>query len=102
LGINMKREYHNRWYDKYPGLHLLLEKLESLEKRERDRIIIYVKDLIIDHDKKLFDKYVFELPVSKRRRWYDKNHFSWLVVNSLKYAEEDLITDITLFLQEAV
>jgi hypothetical protein len=98
----MKREYHNRWYDKFPGLHLLLEKLESLEKRERDRIMLYVKDLIIDHDKQLFDKYVFEFPVPQRRRWYDKNHFSWLVVNSLKYAEEDLITDVTLFLQEAI
>ena len=100
--MSLKGEYNNRWYDKYPELQNILEKLKSLEKRERDRIMLYVKDLIIDHDKQLFDKYVFELPVSKRRRWYDKNHFSWLVVNSLKYAEEDLITDITLFLQEAI
>jgi hypothetical protein len=98
----VKREYNNRWYDKYPGLQILLEKLKSLEKRERDRIIIYVKDLIIDHDKKLFDKCVFEFPMPKRRRWYDKNHFSWLVINSLKYAEEDFINEMTLFLQEVI
>jgi hypothetical protein len=100
--MSLKGEYNNRWYDKYPGLHLLLEKFKSLERRERDRIMLYVKDLIIDHDKQLFYKYVFELPVSERRRWYDKNHFSWLVVNSLEYAEEDFLTEITLFLQEAV
>jgi hypothetical protein len=100
--MSLKGEYNNRWYDKYPELQNILEKLKSLEKRERDRIMLYVKDLIIDHDKQIFNKYVFESPMPKRRRWYDKNPFSWLVINSLKCAEEDFITELTLFLQEIV
>jgi len=96
----MHSEYNNRWYDKYSDLAELLEKLKNLGKRERDRIILYLKDLIIEYDKQLFDKYVFEFPMPFNRRWYDKSPFSWLVINALKHADDDLITDITLYLNE--
>jgi hypothetical protein len=38
----------HRWYDDYPDLKVLLEKLKGLEKQERDRLIFNIKDLIIE------------------------------------------------------
>jgi hypothetical protein len=35
-----------------------------------------------------------------KRRWYDKSPFLWLVINALKYSDDDLITDIILYLKE--
>jgi hypothetical protein len=90
----------NRWYDNYPDLKVLLKKLKDLEKQKRDRLILNIKDIIIDHDEQLFDKYVFEFPMPWKRRWYDKSPFLYLVINALKYADEDLITDIILYLKE--
>ncbi len=49
----------NRWYDKYPDLRALLEKLRDLEKRKRDKLILDIKDMIMNHDECLFDKLVF-------------------------------------------
>lgn len=49
----------NRWYGKYPDLSALLEKLRDLEKRKRDKLILDIKDMIMNHDECLFDKLVF-------------------------------------------
>jgi hypothetical protein len=100
MGLNTKPEYNNRWYDKYPDLRIMLDTLREMKKRERDKIILEVKELINSRDKGLFDKYVFEFPLSLQKRWYDKNPFSWLVINAMKYADEDLLTDIILYLKE--
>ena len=90
----------NRWYDRYPKLSRSLEGLKDLNKRDRDKLILELKDVILDYDNELFDKHVLEFPMTYRRRWYDKDPFSWLVINALEYADEDLITDIILYLEE--
>ena len=100
MGIDMHVDSKNRWYDKYSDLRSLLEKLKGLKRRERDKIILDMKDLIIDYDDELIDRYVFEFPIPLRRRWYDKSPFSWLVINVLKYANKDLITDVIIYLKE--
>jgi len=96
----MNGDENNRWYDKYPDLRKYVDILKSLNNQDRDEIIQSMKEIILNHDEELIDKNAMEFPIICRRRWYDKDPYAWLVVNSLKYAEEDLITDIIIFLHE--
>ena len=96
----MRKTYNNRWYDKYPDLRIFIEKLKDIKAKERDTIISEMKGIIESYDDELFDRHVVDYPMTCRRRWYDKDPFSWLVINGLKYANEDLITDIILYLRE--
>jgi len=91
--------YGNRWYDKYPELSKYIEKLKDLKERKRDKILLQMMQLIIEYDDKLIDKHILDFPIACRR-WYDKEASSWLVINALKYANEDLINEITLYLKE--
>ncbi len=100
IEIDMKVGPKNRWYDTFPDLRSLVEELKDLKKQERDKIILGMKDLIMDYDDELIDRYVFKFPMSLRRRWYDISPFSWLVINALEYANKDLITDVILYLKE--
>ncbi len=40
----------NRWYDVYPDFSEHIEKIKHLKKGVRDRIILGIKDLILDFD----------------------------------------------------
>ena len=53
----------------------------------------------MDYDNELIDRHVLEFPMTNRRRWYDKDPYSWLIINALKYANKDLITDVILYLK---
>jgi len=44
----MGSNHKSRWYDKYSNLRLLLEKLKGLKKQDRDKIIMGMKNLIIN------------------------------------------------------
>jgi len=92
--------YKNRWYDSYPKLMKLINKLKGSEKSKRETLILGMKEIIIEHDSELIDKHVQEFPMTYKRRWYDEDPDSWLVINSLKYADDDLLTDIILYLRE--
>jgi len=92
--------YKNRWYDSYPKLMKLINKLKGSEKSKRETLILGMEDIIIEHDSELIDKHVQEFPMTYKRRWYDEDPDSWLVINSLKYADDDLLTDIILYLRE--
>lgn len=98
--LDMDDHYKNRWYDKYPKLRKFIDELKNLEKGERETIILDMQRMIIEYDNELIDRYVHEFPMTYRRRWYDNDPDSWLVVNALKFADENLITDIILYLKE--
>jgi len=98
--FDMDDYYKNRWYDKYPKLIKFIDKLKSLKKSKRDTIILGMQDIIMEHDSELIDKHVLEFPMTYRRRWYDRDPDSWLVINALKYADDNLLTDIILYLGE--
>ena len=70
------------------------------ELRDSGPFFMLNGDVILNYDNELFEKHVFEFPMTNGRRWYDRDPFSWLVINALKYADEDLITDIILYLKE--
>ncbi len=85
---------NKRWYDSNPRLALLLNLLKNQEKKCRDDIINELKDIINDYDDTLIDRHVSEFPMLEKRRWYDKDPYSWLVINSIKFADDVLITRI--------
>ncbi len=95
----MNVDFKNRWYDKYPDLSDRMEKVKDLKKRERDIIILDINDRIMDYDNELINRHVLEFPMTYRRRWYDKDPYSWLIINALKYANKELITDVILYLK---
>jgi hypothetical protein len=53
----------NRWYDRYLDLGFHIKRLKSLKKKERDKIIHDIKDIIMDYDDKLIDRNVFDFPL---------------------------------------
>jgi len=97
---DMDDHYKNRWYDKYPELRKFIDDLKNMEKGERETIILDMQRMIMEYDNELIDRHVHEFPMTYRRRWYDKDPYSWLVINALEYVDDDLLTDIILYLKE--
>jgi hypothetical protein len=85
----------NRWYDNYPELAKYIEKMKEIDKEKRDSIIIMIKNFIIENSPDIIDKNVMDFPMGLKRRWYDKDPFSWLIINSLKYANLDILNQVT-------
>ncbi|MFW6138943.1 MAG: hypothetical protein ACOC7U_07205 [Spirochaetota bacterium] len=83
-----------RWYDTYLDLRSYIDRLRDLDKKERERIIDEIYHLITSYDENLIDEHVLSFPMSQRRRWYDKDPYSWMVINGLKYADERLLDKI--------
>ena len=88
---------HRRWHDKDPVLSALLEKIQRLDEREQDQMMIEVKYIINKYDHTLIGKHIEEY--KSRRRWYDKNPYTWLVINALKYSPPQLLDEVKSFLQ---
>ena len=89
-----------RWYDANPVLRELLERLKITDNPKQEKLIGGIKDLIMSCDSELMDRWVLEFPLTTKRRWYDKNPYSWLVINSLKYAEKKLQRRVISYLKK--
>lgn len=96
----LDNHYQNRWYDKYPEIVKLIDRLKILEKSKRDLLISGMQNIIMEYDSELIDRHVQKFPLTYRRRWYDKDPHSWLVINVLKFADNNLLADIVLYLKE--
>jgi hypothetical protein len=90
----MKQNSEKRWYDKNPDLKAFLEKLKYSNKSIQDIVLNDIKNLIMNFDSKLVDTHVMEFPLTEKRRWYDKDPYSWLAINALKYADEIILKDV--------
>jgi hypothetical protein len=91
----------NRWYDKHPKLALLLEGLCTIKGSQRNTIICGIMEIIKLSTPNLLEQYVLDFPLDiKRRRWYDRDPYLWLIFNGLKYANSKLLTNVTRFLHE--
>ena len=95
----MKENNANRWYDNNPELKTFLQLLKNTGEAEQEIIFSDIKDIIMDFDNDLVEKHVLEFPLTEKRRWYDKNPYSWLAINSLKYLDEPAI-DVVINLKE--
>ena len=96
----MKAGADKRWYDANPLLKDLLERLKTAKNPKQERIISGIKELIMNYDSELMDRWVLEFPLTTKRRWYDKSPYSWLVINSLKYAEKKLLRRVVSYLKK--
>jgi hypothetical protein len=93
----------NRWYDKYPQLALLLESLCTIKGSQRNTIISGIMEIIKLATPNLLEQYVLDFPLDiKRRRWYDRDPYLWLIFNGLKYADAKLLKNVTRFLQKEI
>lgn len=90
----MKQNSEKRWYDKNPDLKAFLKKLKHSNKSTQDIVLNDIKNLIMNFDSKLVDTHVMEFPLTEKRRWYDKDPYSWLAINVLKYADEIILKDV--------
>ncbi len=90
----------NRWYDEIAEISDLFELIKGKDKKERDDLLINIKNIIMESDAELIDKHVMEFPLDFRRRWYDKDPFLWLIVNALKYADDELIGKVVEYYKE--
>ena len=95
----MIQEKKSRWYDAYPDFSEALEWLKGLGKRERDKVILDLKNIIMEYDEELIDRHVLRFPLTQKRRWYVRDPYSWLVINALKYADKELLDRVTTYLK---
>jgi hypothetical protein len=98
--VHMHNDYNSRWFDKYPDLRKSIDRLEDYNTVDRNKIIRGIKDIILNYDDELISRNAIEFPMTCARSWYDKDPYTWLVINSLRYLDEDLITDIIIYLNE--
>jgi len=91
---------NGRWYDKYPGLGELLTKLKKTNESERGRLLDGIKQIVETSDSDLVNRHVMEFPLSaKKRRWYDQDPYSWLAINSLKFADDQVKNKVIVYLR---
>jgi hypothetical protein len=90
----------NRWYDNHHVLIDYIERLKDSEQQKKDKIVLGMKKLIMDHDKEFFEKHLVDFP-PPFNRWYYEEPFYWIVMNIFEYADEDLITKIILYLNKS-
>ncbi len=88
----------NRWYDKHEALANHLESLKTMPKRRLNEML---KDLIalarLLHPT-LFEEHLLEYPLDmKKRRWYDDDPYLWILVNGLRFAEDEVIRKVVAF-----
>jgi hypothetical protein len=93
----------NRWYDKHEGLANHLEALKTMPKRQLNELL---RDLIafarLLHPT-LFEDHLFEYPLDpKRRRWYDDDPYLWLVVNGLRFTDDEVIHKVVAFFDKQI
>jgi|GEM_PF-692915 len=93
----------NRWYDKHEGLANHLEALKDMPKKQLNELL---KDLITFArllNPTLFEDHLFEYPLDpKRRRWYDEDPYLWLVVNGLRFTDDEVIAKIVAFFDKQI
>jgi len=89
-----------RWYDAIPELRDQIERLKNINKEKRDKIFDGIKHLESDFDSRLIDRHVLEFPLNLKRRWYDQDPSSWLMINALKYAERPLLQRVIDYLKQ--
>lgn len=82
----------NRWYDHNPALAECLESMRYLEPAIRDALVRDILKLIRSRRPDLLEAgRSLDFPLDLfRRRWYDKDPYLWLVINTLRMGNEAL------------
>jgi len=82
----------NRWYDQYPELAECLEGLKNMDHEMRDTMVRDILKLIRSRRPDLLEAgRSLEFPLDlHRRRWYDRDPYTWLAVNTLRLGNSAL------------
>jgi len=94
-------ERAKRWYDNCE-LGKMIDALEKMSKNKRDMILVEMKNIIVDYDAEIVMNHIFDFPLQDRKRWYDMDPISWVVINVLKYANKELLDKIIVFLRNTI
>jgi hypothetical protein len=90
-----------RWYDAHEEFAIRLESLKTAKAGDRNRIVAGVLDIITADAPVLLEKYLLDFPLDqKRRRWYDRDPYLWLMVNGLEHAGVKLLRKVTVFMSK--
>jgi hypothetical protein len=94
----------NRWYDRYPPLAALLERLKDQRRPDIVRIIRGLRDVIIVESPGLIDRTVMDFPLDmpEKRRWYDFDPLCWLTINAMRYCDETTIVRCIAYLRDSL
>jgi len=94
----------HRWYDRYPPLATLLERLKALERPGIRRVIRGLRDVIVVESPGLIDQTVMDFPLAtpEKRRWYDFDPLCWLTINAMQRCDEPTIVKCVAYLREAL
>lgn len=91
--------FAKRCCDRHEGLSPALQKLRTTKERDRDNIVEAIKKIISKSDPDFIDNFFKKLPLNlDRRRWYDRDVYLWLVLNSLCYADDQTIKEVVRFI----
>ena len=89
----------NRWYDRHRKLARLIEGMKDMEPARRDLRVKGILEMIRHRSPKLLDAFCMNFPMDfRRQRWYDRDPYLWLAVNGLRFADEALLAEVTVFL----
>ncbi len=92
-------EDKKRWYDTQPLLAEIIEKMQFMESQTRESVLLGIKNIVDKSDPDFIDKNVLEFPMSEKRRWYDEEPQSWLVINCLQYVDTKLMSKVLIYLK---
>jgi hypothetical protein len=90
----------NRWYNQHPNLEKSLDAFKDMEHKTRDPIVKGIMELVQQDDPSLLHcENAFDFPLDfKGRRWYDSDPYLWLMVNTLKIADDRLLQSVDDYL----
>ena len=91
-----------RWYDEHATLSEKLNSFKEMEQKLKDHLIKGMMNLVTDYDPDLLSyEKAFDFPLAvNRQRWYDEDPYLWLLFNTLKIADANLLQSITNYLDE--
>lgn len=90
-----------RWYDKI-RLGEYIRVLGKIAPEKRKKILTKINEIINQYDKDLIINNVMNFTLAYKRRWYDKDPYSWLIINSLKYVNEDKLNQILIYMEKTI
>jgi len=90
-----------RWYDKHDGLAEALEVLKVAERKRREDMLEKMKEIITKKDPQFIDKCCEKFPLNPfKRRWYDSDPYLWLIINSLRYTDDETRDEIVALINK--
>lgn len=90
-----------RWYDKELNLGKNIDRLKHASNNRRDTMLRGILRIINQYNPSLLDDNVMNFPLDiEKRRWYDSDPDLWLIVNGLKYANQEIKDSVANYMEQ--